>query len=144
MAAHASKVATDFFRAFDPDPETAASIHMVTQELAENLLKYSDGGDTSLEVALETSPDGRRVRITAKNRTSSEKIEDVRSRIDELERAADPVAVYDRLIRESAPRPGVSGLGLARIKAEGRFGLDCTHSEGELVIVATLALLGDR
>src|SRR5262245_40240900 len=90
MAAHASKVAADFFRQFERDAETTASVHMVTQELVENLLKYSIEGDTSLEVALETTGAGRRVRITAKNRTTQDRMDDVRTRIDELEHAEDP------------------------------------------------------
>lgn len=117
---------------------------MVAQELTENVLKYSVEGETTLEIAIELGPAGRRVRMTARNRASQDKIDDVMGRVAELEHASDPVHVYDRLIRESAPRRGVSGLGLARIRAEGGFSLSCSATDGELVVVAAHGLDGER
>lgn len=127
----------------EPDVETGARVHMVAQELAENVLKYSTDGETHLELVLDSGPQGRLVRLTARNRTSSEKVEEVQRRVEELQHARDPVEVYDRLIRETAPRRGVSGLGLARISAEGGFCVTCSLNDGELVVVATL-LLGEE
>jgi hypothetical protein len=140
MAARASKIAADFFCALDPDLETGARVHMVAQELAENVLKYSTEGETHLELAIDNGPRGRLVRVTARNRTSAEKMSEVQQRVQELQQARDPIEVYDRLIRETAPRRGVSGLGLARISAEGGFRMTCAVEHGDLVVIALLEL----
>ena len=141
MAARASKIAADFFCAMDPDLETGARVHMVAQELAENVLKYSTEGEAYLEIAIDNGPGGRLVRVTARNRTSPDKMTDVQQRVEELRQAQDPIEIYDRLIRETAPRRGVSGLGLARITAEGGFHMTCSVEQGDLVVVATLELV---
>ena len=52
------------------------------------------------------------------------------------ESAEDPVVYYDQLIAESAPRSGGSGLGLARIRAEGELDLDFAIDGNELTISA--------
>ena len=45
--------------------------------------------------------------------------------------------LYDRMIEESAPLEGVSGLGLARIRAEGGLDFDYTIEGDELTLIVT-------
>ena len=58
----------------------------------------------------------------------------------ELQDAQDPVAFYDRTIQASAKRRHGSGLGLARIRAEGEMELSHRIAGGRISIVAEAAL----
>jgi hypothetical protein len=62
---------------------------------------------------------------------------EVEQRIIALMAAKDPAAFYDRLIEESIAHKGVSGLGLARIRAESGFDFDYTIEGDELTLVVS-------
>jgi hypothetical protein len=115
---------TDFFELTLQDEEVASRLHMAAYELIENVLKYGDRPELDLELELVRSADAATLRLKAHNTTSPERLEEVVRRLEELRAAKDPVAYYDRLVRESAPMSGCSGLGLARIRAEGYLGID--------------------
>ena len=61
---------------------------------------------------------------------------DARWRLDALAAAGDPIAHYDELIRDSAGRRDVSGLGLARIPAESEMQLRYTTDQDWLILTA--------
>jgi hypothetical protein len=117
------------------DPDSASRIALTIHELLENTLKYSTDGQALLHVSVGREEGGRRrVEVTARNRAAPEQAMDLGRRIRALSEATDPMAVYVDLMRESAQRPG-SGLGLARIRAEGEMDLSCAL-EGDAVIVS--------
>jgi hypothetical protein len=115
---------------------------MVAHELAENIAKYSTAPEVTLEVDLSKDGAGRALTIRTRNRASPERLADVARRMRELALADNPDALYDRLLEESLAVEGVSGLGLARIRAES--GLDLEYSiEGDELTVMVKALLHD-
>jgi len=92
---------------------------MAAHELAENMTKYSSGSAVSLEVELSEQDGEHLLTLRTRNHASPERLLEVSKRLSEIRAASDPAQLYDRLIEETAPLEGVSGLGLARIRAEG-------------------------
>jgi len=73
--------------------------------------------------------------LRTKNHATKERLLEVATRLEEIRAAADPAKLYDRLIEETAPLQGVSGLGLARIRAEGlNFNYQIQADELTLVV----------
>ncbi len=99
-------------------PDQLSRVLLAAHELLENIVKYSTGDFAELHAALEPQGSTYRVRLRTKNRTHESRLADARQRLDALNAAPDPVLHYDELIRASAGRRDVSGLGLARIPAE--------------------------
>ncbi|HET9955170.1 MAG TPA: hypothetical protein VFQ61_11735 [Polyangiaceae bacterium] len=129
-----SKLVSEFCRSLIEDPDVAARFHMAAQELAENLAKYSSGPHVSISAELIGTDTSAILRLQAKNRSTPQQLEAVALRLQELTSAEDPIELYDRLIRETAPLDDVSGLGLARIRAEGGLDVDYMIDGNELTI----------
>jgi hypothetical protein len=99
------------------DADATSRVAMAAHELMENVAKYSEGGQGSVEVEL-TQRDGHSyVQVSTRNRASRKQRETLQQLIGELRRADDPLAYYDSVIVKSLRSEG-SGLGLARIRAE--------------------------
>lgn len=118
------------------DDDTAARFQMAAQELTENVVKYSTGPQVKLEVELVGGNPGGRLYVRASNEASADQLCEVQRRLTELISSKDPIALYDRMIRESAPQLDISGLGLVRLRAEGDFSLEYTIQECTLTISA--------
>lgn len=129
-----SRLILEFCRGLVDDPDVADRFYMAAQELAENLVKYSSGPQVSLAAELRTSDEGAVLELEAKNHSTPAQLAAVEKRLAELTTATDPVEFYDRLIRESAPLEEVSGLGLARIRAEGELEVDYSIHDSQLTI----------
>ena len=119
-----SRLVSDFCRHGLHDLDISSRFHMAAHELAENMTKYSSTSAVSLEVELSEKAGGHLLTLRTKNHASPERLLEVEKRLVEICAAVDPAGLYDRLIEETAPLTGVSGLGLARIRAEG---LDFTY-----------------
>src|SRR5690606_4190341 len=125
---------TDFCQLTLADLELVARLRLAVSELVENVVKYGMQPNVRVEVEL-IERDGRPVlRLGTRNRTSADSLQRAIELLSELKSAPDPVAYYDQLVLESAPRAGVSGLGLARIRAEGELDLDFKVEGDELSI----------
>jgi hypothetical protein len=122
------------------DAELASRVHMAAYELVENVLKYGEGPEIDLELELVRCAQAATLRLTAHNTAKPERVQEVVRRIRELKSAADPVAYYDRLVRETAPLSDRSGLGLARIAVEGYLGID-VKVEGQRLSIEVKARL---
>ena len=116
-----ARLVSDFCRTGLRDLDVTSRFHMAAHELTENITKYSTSSHASLEIELTESSSARLLTLRTKNHTSLDRLAEVEKRLKELQSAADPSKLYDRLIEETAPLEGVSGLGLARIRAEGLF-----------------------
>lgn len=134
IAAAVSRLVSEFCRSLVEDEDVVARFHMAAQELAENLVKYSSGPMVSLSAELVSAGNSTMLRLQARNQSSPEQLQAVESRLKELKNARDPVELYDRLILESAPLDDVSGLGLARIRAEADLEVDYTIEGNELTV----------
>ncbi|XXY99381.1 hypothetical protein WME73_28895 [Sorangium sp. So ce302] len=127
------------------DDESASSrFYMAAHELIENLIKYSSGPEVSIELALEEGEGARVLVIRARNEASPERLREVERRLSTLRSASDPVKHYDELICETAMVEGVSGLGLARVRAEGGLDVDHTIEGSRLTIIAQAPVAGWR
>jgi anti-sigma regulatory factor (Ser/Thr protein kinase) len=135
VVAALSRLVSDFCLAMVADEDDAWRFQLAAYELAENVVRYSTGPCFRIEVELDES---RVLRVRTTNETSPERLREVDRRIHELTETDDPIALYDRIIREAAPRQDGSGLGLARIRAEGE--LEIEHSiEGCAVTICVQA-----
>lgn len=132
-----SRLVSDFCQIGLRDLDISARFHMAAHELAENITKYSTTSRVSLEVELAEKDGRHTLSVRTRNRTSPERLAEVEKRLCELKSTKDPSALYDRMIEESAPLEGVSGLGLARIRAEGGLDFDYTIEGDELTLIVT-------
>ncbi|WP_437643476.1 hypothetical protein [Sorangium sp. So ce362] len=118
------------------DANVSSRFYMAAHELAENITKYSSGSRVSLELALEEDQSSQVMKIRARNEASPERLREVERQLIALKAASDPVKHYDQLITETAMIDGISGLGLARVRAEGGLDMDYTIEGNELTIIA--------
>jgi len=134
MVTAVSTLVSEFCRTLVSDKDIADRFHMAAQELAENLIKYSSGPEVSLKAELIASEGNAILQLMAKNHSTEAQLAAVEERLRELTAADDPVELYDRLIRETAQLEEGSGLGLARIRAEGELDVDYAIVGTELTI----------
>ena len=118
-----SRYVRDFYGNVLTDPDACARVMLTAHELLENAAKYSMDGYGQLHIEL-LERDGRTfVQIATSNRASSDRVAELRRFFDENGRTPDAIALYDRMIARTAQRTEGSGLGLARIRAEGEMAL---------------------
>ena len=134
----------DFCQMTINDLETTSRLHLAAHELVENMLTYGNSPEVAFEFALEPGEGQSVVSLCATNSAPPEQIREVSRRVSELRAAGDPVAYYDRLIRSTAPLAGMSGLGLARIRAEAGLDVDCRVRGPEVSVVVTAVMKGER
>ena len=130
-----SQLVNDFCRIGLRDLDLSSRFHMAAHELAENITKYSTTSRVSLEMELSETGGVHTLSVRTKNHSSPERLAEVEKRLEELKTTKDPVGLYDRMIEETAPLEGVSGLGLARIRAEGGLVFDYRINGDELTLV---------
>jgi hypothetical protein len=125
------------------DADATSRVAMTAHELMENVAKYSSEGQGSVEVEL-SQRDGRSyVQVSTKNRASAEQRSHLEQLIGELRSAPDPVAYYDAVIAKSARSKTGLGLGLARIRAEGKMDV-ALFIEGDEVTISAEASVAVR
>jgi len=144
MAGKIANWLIDFCQMTIGDRETTSRLHMAAHELVENVLKYGSTPEVGLEFELERGDENSIVRLRTRNTAAPEQLEEVTRRIMELRAATDPIAYYDQLIRATAPMVGMSGLGLARIRAEAGLDVDCSVSGREVSIVVQATMRSER
>ncbi|KYF52485.1 hypothetical protein [Sorangium sp. So ce854] len=136
LATAVLRLVSSFCGAVLDDANVSSRFYMAAHELAENITKYSTGPRVSLELALEEDERSHIMKIRARNEASPERLREVEKRLLDLKTAADPLKHYDELITETAMVEGVSGLGLARVRAEGGLDVDYKIEGNELTIIA--------
>lgn len=129
-----------FCRELLGDGDLLSRVNMATHELVENVVKYSAGGLCELRVELRLEGPSPTVSIETANDVGGEALEALERWLLAVQEAPDPVAFYDRTIRASATRRHGSGLGLARIRAEGEMELSHRIAGGRVTIRAESAL----
>jgi two-component sensor histidine kinase len=119
------------------DPDAIFRISMAAHELLENGAKYAVGRRAVLRVVLEERENGASAQIAITNDTTHEHIERLRVRVAEIAATTDPFALYQTLMRRTSKIRDESGLGLARIRAEGEMALGLEVVGTTVTIVAS-------
>lgn len=120
----------------------ASRMAMASHELLENAVKYST--DSRRRVTLQLCADeDHRIQVTVINVSSLPLYNMLQELLQQINQAPDPSANYQQMIARSIERESGSGLGLARICAEGEMQLSC-ELDGDLLSVTAQARSGDR
>ena len=120
------------------DADAVFRVAMAAHELLENAAKYAK--DRQARLALRLGPSeggGRQVVLTMVNQTSTSHIERLKQSFSEMNTRDDPYDYYFELMRRNADDVSISGLGLARIRAEGEMSLAFDLVGVDVVIRAT-------
>ena len=117
------------------DPDAVHRVSLAVHELLENAAKYSVGEQAGLTVRFEA--DGPSASIKLTNETTPEHIARLRACVGEIQAAAEPFAHYQKLMRKMVGADQESGLGLARIRAEGDLNLSLEIDGSMVTIVAS-------
>jgi hypothetical protein len=123
---------TDITRNADLPSRIALTAH----ELLENVFKYSTDGVAVVDIRVVRGARGDTVRLTIRNRSEANRIADLRQRIGQLQASDSPHALYYSLLDSIVPDSEVSGLGLARICAEGEMKLAYEIKGDEVTVIA--------
>ena len=117
------------------DPDAVHRVSLAVHKLLENAAKYAVGDKTDLTVRFESNGPAARIKLT--NQSTSEHIERLRASIGAIQAAAEPFVHYQNLMRGTLGTEAGSGLGLARIRAEGEFSLSLEVDGSMVTIVAS-------
>jgi hypothetical protein len=120
------------------DDELQARVAVAVHELLQNGIKYSIDGWSKLE--LHVKRDGS-VGLAVQNRVNGEGIERLKAVVSRMEQFTDPLQHYLTVMKETAQREHGSGLGLARVRYEGRMAVN-VGIDGETVTVRASAEAG--
>ena len=119
------------------DPEAVFRVSMAVHELLENAAKYSIGDKTDISVHFESNGCAAKIKLT--NQSTPEHIARLRASIQEIQPSREPLALYQSLMRRKAGLQAESGLGLARIRAEGELNLSLEIDGSMVTITASSA-----
>jgi hypothetical protein len=136
LISRTSKYVCDFYRNVLVDPDASARVMLAAHELLENSTKYSSDGEGHLQIELGEKDGQNVVRIRSSNRALPDQLAELKQFFEESRLCADSLALYDRMIARTAERTEGSGLGLARIRAEGEMELSYSVEGDEVTIMA--------
>jgi hypothetical protein len=133
---------TEFYQRFLRDPDGTSRVALATHELLENAVKYSKDGETTIRIDVDpTMP--KTVRIVLRNRAAPDDIAAIREILDGVASAPDSFAYYQKLIALKAKSKEGSGLGLARICAEGEMEVTCRVLDDDMAVIEATATLAE-
>jgi hypothetical protein len=132
---------TEFYQRFLNDPDGTSRVALATHELLENGVKYSRDGETTIRIEVMQHETPRRVRIQLRNRSTLENIAAIREIVDGVNRAPSATEFYQTLIASKARDRAGSGLGLARICAEGEMKIHY-DVQGDTVVIEATTVMG--
>jgi anti-sigma regulatory factor (Ser/Thr protein kinase) len=114
--------------------DAVSRVALATHELLENAMRYGNLPPTEVRLRIEIMADSTVV-LQTWNQTDESHRQTVEGLFDEMNSAPDPLLHYCLLMKRNAKRAG-SGLGLARIRAEGEMDLSYELVNSEIRIEA--------
>lgn len=117
------------------DADAVHRVSLAVHELLENAAKYAVGDQTGLTVHFDAQGPTASIKLT--NQTTPEHIARLRACIDAIQAAAEPFVHYRNLMRSTCSMDAESGLGLARIRAEGELNLSLEIRGNTVTIIAS-------
>ncbi len=121
------------------DPDLGWRLAMAAHELLDNARKYGREGTVRFRLKIDATKEGYIAMLRVENRDHAENRANLLSVVREIQSAADPWALYLTALQRTASRDDGSGLGLARISAEGEMTLTVSVGDDENIRVeATL------
>jgi anti-sigma regulatory factor (Ser/Thr protein kinase) len=134
---------TEFYQRFLSDPDGTSRVALATHELLENAVKYSKDGQTMIRIEVDhTKP--KIVRIVLRNRAEPANIAAIHEVLDGISKAEDSFSFYQKLIAAKAKSKEGSGLGLARICAEGEMTVTCRVFGDDTTEIQATTSVGER
>jgi hypothetical protein len=124
-----------FYDAILDDPDATSRVALTTQELLENATKYSTNGSTVLQIDVTREESGDFLSVRTSNAATAVHLHELRRRFDAMHQSADPFVYYTDLMLRTAHHEN-SGLGLARVWAEGEMDVRCNIVGSEATITA--------
>ncbi len=129
---------SEFYQRTLGDPDGSSRVALATHELLENAVKYSKDGETTIRIEVSATNAPRVVTILLRNRAEESHIAAIREIVDGVTASPDAFAYYQQLLIAKAKRREGSGLGLARICAEGEMDIKLTvEGEDTVELLAT-------
>lgn len=123
------------------DFDTVGRMALAAHELIENAVKYGTGSNAKVHVDWLTSDEGGRMCVQVTNQAEPGQVAMLQSLIGEMAQEPNAFLYYQSLMKRNAKKTDMSGLGLARIRAEGDFvlSLEC---DGDRVCLSARAEFG--
>ena len=126
------------------DLDTVSRITLAAHELLENAVKYSTDGPARIRVSLARGEESDRVAISVSNRADQGNLAALKALFNEMQ-VSDPLVHYQTLLRRNYRRKDGSGLGLARVQAEGEMVLTLEIAgDDQVCLCATADFEGRR
>jgi two-component sensor histidine kinase len=125
----------DLSRRILKDQDLGWRVAMVAHELLDNARRHGAGGTAELSVEIDVTEDGHVANMRVRSRSTPAQIELLRTTLAEVQGAADAWSYYLRVAQKTAGQKDGSGLGLARIRAEGEMALSATFEADDYVSV---------
>jgi hypothetical protein len=118
------------------DADLISRAAMAAHELMENAAKYARQGKAELSVLFDRTDHGAgQLTLRLCNAASPAHIDRLREIFSAIDGCDDPLTMYVGLMRRHAHDMAISGLGLARIRAEGEMTL-ALDIDGEMATIA--------
>lgn len=118
------------------DPDAASRIGLATHELLENALKYSIDGATVIRVELSNGKLPTHIKVETRNGIAPERKQGLEEIFAEMHRAESAEAYYQFVMQRTRTLRHGSGLGLARVWAEGEMLVSRSYDGGDVRITA--------
>jgi len=121
--------------------DVAWRLGMATHELLENVLKYGEDEGASVHLDFGVRDGARVASLRVRNRSRGDHIASLKRIVGAIQGAEDPWAFYLAAMEETSKKTEGSGLGLARIRAEGDMEIGLALEDDDYVCIeAQLAL----
>jgi hypothetical protein len=131
-------VEESFEKLVGDDPQAIFQVSLAVHELLENAAKYSSSEEAELQVQFSIKEKLARIELT--NLSTPQHIARLKACVEEIQKSSHPFELYQTMMRKTHGTKNESGLGLARIRAEGELDLSIEISGQAVTIIASSPL----